>query len=205
MSLPRIDLGYKNFINAESIFAIINIKSRPSERLLSIGKSHNKMIDVTNGKAAKCFVIADNWDMYKISKNPRTVRVAYYENIVELNKKDTFRLIEPMIELGFDNYVMPSKIDSVLSVEMRTIKKILQEKKDNNLFIDCTHGKKTRSIILLKNSYIIMSAVESVAIEKRRSRNINMMICAKNNLAINDEELTDYELDSPLGNNNVVD
>ena len=190
-----MDLGYKNLVDANAVLAIVNVRSKPNKRLLSNARLENKVINLTKGKAAKCFVIMDNWDIYVVSKNPRTIRVTYFDSVTELNKKNKSELVEPMIELGFDNYVFPNKINSVLTIDMTSNKKMLKEKKEASLVLDCTHGKKIRSIITLKNSYIIISAFESLAIEKRRTKNINLMICAKNDLEINEDDLKQEDID----------
>ena len=64
------------------------------------------------------------------------------------------------LNVGKNNFVMPSRILAITMWDSSSIKKIVQNAKENNLIIDATCGKRTRSVIFLDNNNIALSAIQ---------------------------------------------
>lgn len=64
------------------------------------------------------------------------------------------------LNIGKNNFVMPSRILAITIWESASIKKAVQAAKENNLIIDATCGKRTRSVIFMDNRSIVLSAVQ---------------------------------------------
>ena len=60
--------------------------------------------------------------------------------------------------VGMNNYIPKDKIEGFYDPDSRPMRKVISLKKDEQKLIDATHGRKTRSVILLDNGYIILSS-----------------------------------------------
>jgi extracellular matrix regulatory protein A len=60
--------------------------------------------------------------------------------------------------VGMNNYVPKNKIEGFYDPDSRPMRKVISLKRDEQKLIDATHGRKTRSVILLENGYIILSS-----------------------------------------------
>lgn len=63
-----------------------------------------------------------------------------------------------MINIGYSCYVSSDKIVSIASPDSSPIKRIVQEAKDKGTLIDCTYGKKTKSVIITVSDHVILSS-----------------------------------------------
>lgn len=71
-----------------------------------------------------------------------------------------------LINVGYGNVVNANKIVSIISPEAAPIKRMVQYAKDNGTAVDATCGRKTKSVILMENGYLILSSLlpETIAI-----------------------------------------
>ena len=80
-----------------------------------------------------------------------------------------------LVNIGFGNTVAADKIVAIVSPDSATIKRMVQEAKDNGTAIDATFGRKTRAVLIMDSDHIVLSAVqaETVAdrIDKERNEN----------------------------------
>ena len=72
-----------------------------------------------------------------------------------------------MINVGFGNSVVASRVLAVVKPKSSPIKKIKEEAKEQKKLIDVTEGRKTRSIIILDSNHVILSAVHPETITQR--------------------------------------
>ena len=72
-----------------------------------------------------------------------------------------------MINIGFGNSVVASRVLLVANPKSSPIKKIKDEAKLKKKLIDVTEGRKTRSIILLDSDHVVLSAVQPETINMR--------------------------------------
>lgn len=72
-----------------------------------------------------------------------------------------------MINVGFGNSVVASRVLLVVNPKSSPIKKLKDEAKLQKKLIDVTEGRKTRSIILLDSGHLVLSAVQPETINLR--------------------------------------
>ena len=63
-----------------------------------------------------------------------------------------------LINAGYGNYVVSDKIIAIIEFDSSPVKRLVREAKKSGLLIDVTHGRKTRSVIVLSNNQIMISA-----------------------------------------------
>lgn len=72
-----------------------------------------------------------------------------------------------LINIGFGNVVNTNKIVAVINPEAAPIKRMVQNAKDKGLAVDATQGRRTRSVIITEDDYIILSALQPETIAGR--------------------------------------
>ncbi|MDA8165416.1 MAG: DUF370 domain-containing protein [Desulfobacteraceae bacterium] len=72
-----------------------------------------------------------------------------------------------MINVGFGNAVVASRILAVVNPKSSPIKKLKDEARENSKLIDVTEGRRTRSILILDSNHVILSSVQPETITQR--------------------------------------
>lgn len=72
-----------------------------------------------------------------------------------------------LISVGFDNIVSADRIIAVVTPDSAPIKRIIQDARERNLLIDASCGRKTRSVLIMDSSHIILSALQAETIAHR--------------------------------------
>ncbi|HOK03048.1 MAG TPA: DUF370 domain-containing protein [Spirochaetota bacterium] len=76
-----------------------------------------------------------------------------------------------LLNIGFGNAVVAERIIAVITPSSASGKRLKEEARENNLLIDATHGRKTRSIIIMDSNHIILSAMQPETLSNRLSNN----------------------------------
>ncbi len=76
-----------------------------------------------------------------------------------------------LINIGFGNAIVAERLIAVITPQSASGKRIREEAKENNLLIDATHGRKTRAIIIMDSSHVILSAMQPETLANRLSSN----------------------------------
>lgn len=173
MLLPIFSAGFKNYILGNSIVMLLNPDSKPARRIISDAKSNNKYIDLTKGKAGKCLILLNTNEVAMSNKSVKTIKNKYLKYINTVNQKKGQIILEPFLEIGFNNYILPYNVTSILYSNTIPVKKIIKNAKLTNTLIDCTQGKKTRSILTLFNGMVITSSKDATTIEKTYMKYVN--------------------------------
>ncbi len=71
------------------------------------------------------------------------------------------------INAGYNNMVSADKIVALVSFDSAPAKRLVQDSKDGGRAIDCTGGKKTKSVIIMNSGHVVLSSLET---EKLASR-----------------------------------
>lgn len=71
------------------------------------------------------------------------------------------------VDIGFGNRVNASRVISVLSPDSLPIRRLVQDSKNAGRVIDCSCGKKTRSVIITDSEHVILSCEEVDVISGR--------------------------------------
>ena len=81
-----------------------------------------------------------------------------------------------LINVGFGNIVVASRIVAIVSPESAPIKRIIQDAKENKSVIDATYGRKTRAVLVMDSGHIILSAVQPETIASRLDKDIEVQV-----------------------------
>jgi len=65
-----------------------------------------------------------------------------------------------MINIGFGNSVVASRVLAVVNPKSSPMKKLRDEARGQKRLIDVTEGRRTRSIIILDSNHVILSSVQ---------------------------------------------
>lgn len=71
------------------------------------------------------------------------------------------------INIGFNNMVLAERVVSLISPDSAPIKRLIQDSRDTRHLLDCTCGRRTRSVIITDSDHIILSAVQPETIAAR--------------------------------------
>lgn len=76
-----------------------------------------------------------------------------------------------LIHIGFGNIVNTEKIIAIVSPDSAPIKRMVQTAKEAGMAIDATQGRKTKSVLVMENSQVVLSALlpETIAGRARGS------------------------------------
>ena len=81
-----------------------------------------------------------------------------------------------LINVGFGNIVVASRIVAIVSPESAPIKRIIQDAKENKSVIDAAYGRKTRAVLVMDSGHIILSAVQPETIASRLDKEIEVQV-----------------------------
>ena len=74
-----------------------------------------------------------------------------------------------LVNIGFGNSVVSSRVVAIISPSAAPIKRLRDEAKEDKRLIDATQGRKTRSVIITDSNHVILSAIQSETIAQRFS------------------------------------
>ncbi|MBR2949387.1 MAG: DUF370 domain-containing protein [Lachnospiraceae bacterium] len=63
------------------------------------------------------------------------------------------------IHIGFGNIVNTDKIIAVVSPESAPVRRLIQHAREIDNAVDATQGRKTKSVLVMENSQLILSAL----------------------------------------------
>lgn len=76
--------------------------------------------------------------------------------------------MEPkLINVGFGNVLVASRVVAVLAPDSAPIKRIREEARKNHKLLDATHGRRTRAIIVTDSDHVILSSVHPETVAQR--------------------------------------
>ncbi|MBR2848730.1 MAG: DUF370 domain-containing protein [Clostridia bacterium] len=75
------------------------------------------------------------------------------------------------INIGFSNMISAERIVALASPESAPIKRLIQDSRESGRAIDCTCGKKTKSVLIMDSDHVILSALPAETLAARMSGN----------------------------------
>ena len=72
-----------------------------------------------------------------------------------------------LIHIGFGNIVNAGKIIAIVSPDSAPVKRMVQKAKETGIAIDATQGRKTKSVLVMENSQVVLSALLPETIANR--------------------------------------
>ena len=64
-----------------------------------------------------------------------------------------------LIHIGFGNMVNTDKIIAIVSPDSAPVKRLVQRAKENGVVIDATQGRRTKAVLVMENSQLVLSAL----------------------------------------------
>lgn len=74
---------------------------------------------------------------------------------------------QPLLNIGFGSTVVADRVIAIVSPNSAPMKRLKDEAKNEKRLIDATFGRRTRSIIIMDNNHIVLSAIQSETISQR--------------------------------------
>ena len=71
------------------------------------------------------------------------------------------------VNVGFNNMVNAERVIAVIASDSAPAKRLIQDAKDSGRAIDCTSGRKTRSVVIMDSDHIVLSAIQNETISQR--------------------------------------
>jgi len=71
------------------------------------------------------------------------------------------------INIGFGNIVHANRVIAIVSPESAPIKRVIQDSREKGTLIDATLGRRTRSVIVMDSSQVVLSALQPETISNR--------------------------------------
>jgi len=79
------------------------------------------------------------------------------------------------INVGFGNLVNLERVLAVVRPDAAPVKRMIAKAKTDSLIIDATQGRKTKSVLVLDDGRIMLSAVQSDTISRRAQNNLQVI------------------------------
>ncbi len=86
---------------------------------------------------------------------------------MEKNQKTRGNMEKNLLNIGFGNSVAAERVVAIAAPNSAPMKRLKDEARDNKHLVDVTHGRKTRSIIIMDSNHIILSAIQAETIAQR--------------------------------------
>lgn len=72
-----------------------------------------------------------------------------------------------LINIGFGNVVNSDKVIAIINPDSAPIKRMIQNAKDSGMAIDATQGRRTKSVIIMESSQVVLSALQPETLTNR--------------------------------------
>ncbi len=72
-----------------------------------------------------------------------------------------------LIHIGFGNIVNSGKIIAIVSPESAPVRRLVQQARESGNAIDATQGRKTKAVLVMENSQLVLSALLPETIAQR--------------------------------------
>ncbi len=78
-----------------------------------------------------------------------------------------FQSVMSLLNIGYGNYVLSHRIVAILNPASAPMKRLREIARERNRLLDVTHGRRTRSIIVMDSEHVLLSAVQPDTIAGR--------------------------------------
>ena len=72
-----------------------------------------------------------------------------------------------LINIGFGNMISAGRLVAIVSPDSAPIKRMVQEARDLGTLIDATYGRRTRSVLIMDNDHLVLSALQPDTVASR--------------------------------------
>ncbi len=72
-----------------------------------------------------------------------------------------------LLNIGFGSTVAAERVVAIVSPNSAPMKRLKDEAKEEKRLVDATHGRRTRSIIVMDSNHIVLSAIQAETVSQR--------------------------------------
>ena len=72
-----------------------------------------------------------------------------------------------LINIGFGNMISAGRLVAFVSPDSAPIMRMVQEARDRGTLIDATYGRRTRSVLIMDNDQLVLSALQPDTVASR--------------------------------------
>jgi len=72
-----------------------------------------------------------------------------------------------LLNIGFGDVVAVERVVAIISPASAPMKRMKDDAKKNQRLVDATHGRKTRSVIIMDSRHVVLSSVQVETISNR--------------------------------------
>ena len=72
-----------------------------------------------------------------------------------------------LLNIGFGNLAAAGRIIAVVSPDSAPVKRLVQEARDEGRLVDGTAGRRTRAVLMMDDSHVVLSALQPETIAGR--------------------------------------
>ena len=81
--------------------------------------------------------------------------------------KDGGKLDQTLLNIGFGSTLVSDRVVAIVSPNSAPMKRLKDEAREDRRLIDATHGRRTRSIVIMDSNHIVLSAIQAETISQR--------------------------------------
>jgi hypothetical protein len=74
---------------------------------------------------------------------------------------------QDVLNIGFGNTVIANRVVAIVSPNSAPMKRLKDEAKEDHRLVDVTHGRRTRSIVVLDSNHVFLSAIQAETLSQR--------------------------------------
>ena len=74
-----------------------------------------------------------------------------------------------LLNIGFGNVVNMDKVVAVVSPDAAPVKRIVQDCKKNGTLIDATHGRRSRTVLIMDSGHVVLTYLQAETVAARLS------------------------------------
>ncbi|RPJ71969.1 MAG: DUF370 domain-containing protein [Desulfobacteraceae bacterium] len=74
---------------------------------------------------------------------------------------------QALLNIGFGSTVVSERVVAIVAPNSAPMKRLKDEAREQRRLIDATHGRRTRSIIVLDSNHVVLSAIQAETISQR--------------------------------------
>lgn len=78
-----------------------------------------------------------------------------------------------LVHVGFGNIVNTDKIIAIVSADSAPVRRMVQSAKEKGMAIDATQGRRTKAVLVMENSQVVLSALLPETIAGRVEGNLD--------------------------------
>ena len=72
-----------------------------------------------------------------------------------------------LLNIGFGSTVVADRVVAIVSPNSAPMKRLKDEAKTDKRLIDATHGRRTRSMIVMDSNHVVLSAIQAETVSQR--------------------------------------